>query len=81
MTVLASTWPSTDLAVCTTARSWMAEQRPMVTVLLSPRTTAPYHTLALPPTATRPTTLALGATKASFSTTGCLRAEGGDGRV
>jgi hypothetical protein len=58
--------------VLTTARSLIAELRPIVTAFRSPRTTAPYQMELSESMPTRPTTVALGATKTSFSTTGNL---------
>eukprot|EP00613_Pedinella_sp_CCMP2098_P032891 CAMPEP_0171741430 /NCGR_PEP_ID=MMETSP0991-20121206/35554_1 /TAXON_ID=483369 /ORGANISM="non described non described, Strain CCMP2098" /LENGTH=101 /DNA_ID=CAMNT_0012339697 /DNA_START=376 /DNA_END=681 /DNA_ORIENTATION=+ len=58
--------------VLITAWSWTLVPAPMATHLASPRTTAPYQTDALAPTATDPTTDAHGAMKAPSEAVGCL---------
>ena len=57
-------------SVCSTAPSWMLVRAPIVMGSLSPRSTAANHTLDCSPTATRPITAALSATKAEGATLG-----------
>ena len=72
-------WPISTLAgkpdsregtVVITAWSWTLVPCPMLTLLRSPRMTAPYHTETLSHSSTSPTTVADGATKALVATRG-----------
>jgi hypothetical protein len=56
--------------------SWMLERGPTRMVLVSPRSTQPYQTLAPSPISTSPITAAVGATKAEEWTTGSLPSKG-----
>src|SRR5262245_7875019 len=57
----------TSVSTCTTELSWMFDSSPSVIESMSPRRTAPNHTLERAPRITSPTTTAPGATNAVAS--------------